>query len=335
MKKVNLLLLLTLLSIAFVYADAGDILYEGILVFGNTSTAPIGTDTNASSICTGATVLLGNATCEPISNYLGGGGQISNNSISVWTNDTFGTYNYNMTVDGELVYNHTATLITLYGANWNNHTATLISQYGSWWNNQTAPAITYADTVSSGVNDTANLQTLLNGTYAFLGSENITINSSLAIMWAGSSGASGGAEISNASLSVFINDTTTNYFPSQINLTTSTFNGEITNGSLVGYKAANSYCANNYTGSHLCTEHEVMAWYANEDWPTALDDDAWVIAGGPKYVPASIPVNDCNGWTYSGTSDYLGNYWHFNSTTGGDPRAINCGTALALACCTY
>lgn len=117
---------------------------------------------------------------------------------------------------------------------------------------------------------------------------------------------------------------------SYVNLTSGTYNGSLINGSKEGYKAGDAICNAEFSGSHFCNEFEVINWKLR-----TLDDDAWVIAGGPKYIPASVPVNDCNGFTYDGTTDYLGNYFHFNSTIGGDSRALNCGTELKLACCTY
>jgi len=125
------------------------------------------------------------------------------------------------------------------------------------------------------------------------------------------------------------------YAPTSINLTENTYNGNITNGSLEGYRAANAIC-NTEFGGHLCTEFEVMAYYANSTATTDINNsNAWINAGGPKYIPASVPVNDCNGWTYEGTTSYLGNYYYFNNETGGDSRALNCGSTFQLACCVY
>jgi hypothetical protein len=116
-----------------------------------------------------------------------------------------------------------------------------------------------------------------------------------------------------------------------ISVTSGTYSGNITNGSYGGYKAADAICNAQFAGSHFCTEFEIATWGTKN----INGEDAWAIAGGPKYVPADIPVNDCNGWTHGSPGTYLGNYWHFDSTTGGDGRAIHCGTSLKLACCTY
>ncbi|MDD5253524.1 MAG: hypothetical protein PHG05_00260 [Candidatus Nanoarchaeia archaeon] len=118
---------------------------------------------------------------------------------------------------------------------------------------------------------------------------------------------------------------------SDVNITSGTYTGAITSGGDTGYKAADDICDSEFSGSHFCTEFEVATWSSK-----SIDgEDAWVIAGSPKYVPADIPVNDCNGWTHGSAGTYLGNYWHFGSTTGGDGRAIQCGTSLKLACCSY
>lgn len=118
--------------------------------------------------------------------------------------------------------------------------------------------------------------------------------------------------------------------PTAINLTSSTYTGSLSAGGFTGYKAGDYICSSEFPGSHMCNEFEVIL-YNN----TNINGDAWVSAGGPKYVPANIPVNDCNGWTHGSAGTYLGNYWHFDSSTKGNGRAINCGTSLKLACCSY
>jgi len=123
--------------------------------------------------------------------------------------------------------------------------------------------------------------------------------------------------------------------PTLINLTSGTYNGAITNGTKTGYDAANSICNTQFLGSHFCDEFEVTQGFSNNASSTINNSDAWIIAGSPKYIPATVPVNDCQGWTYSGTTTALGNYWHFLNATGGEGRAINCGTTLKLACCSY
>ena len=125
----------------------------------------------------------------------------------------------------------------------------------------------------------------------------------------------------------------TNYYPTSVNLTAGTYNGSLINGSNTGYAAGNAICNIEFNG-HMCDEFEIFQWFANTASPN-LNADAWINSGGPKYIPASVPVNDCKGWTHGSAGTYLGNYMHFNSTTGGDSRALNCGTFLKLACCVY
>lgn len=166
-------------------------------------------------------------------------------------------------------------------------------------------------------NDTTQIRSV------FSGSNNITYNSatgqfSINISIGTASSPGGGS----------------NYAPTLLNLTPLTYNANLTNGSFSGYAAGNNICYTEYPSSHLCTEFEVTAWFSNASLP-GTTGDAWVIAGGPKYVPADIPVNDCNGFTFGKAGTYLGNYWHFDISTGGDPRALNCATELKLACCGY
>jgi len=124
------------------------------------------------------------------------------------------------------------------------------------------------------------------------------------------------------------------YYPSSINLTTETYNGSLTYGTQIGYAAGNAICNASFLGSHLCDASEIPSWFANIINPN-INDDAWIINFGPGYIPASIPLDDCLGFTYSGITTHLGNYYHFNSTRGGEGRAINCATLLKLCCASY
>ena len=98
-----------------------------------------------------------------------------------------------------------------------------------------------------------------------------------------------------------------------------------------GYQAGDAICNSDYVGSHFCTQQEVMA-----SIPISIvgwSGEAWTSTGSAKYSPADVPVNDCNGWTWGSTGSYLGNWWYFNSTTGGDGRTGHCMNSLRLACC--
>ena len=119
----------------------------------------------------------------------------------------------------------------------------------------------------------------------------------------------------------------------KLNMTVLTYTGSLTNGSLLGYAAGNQICNQSFLDNRrLCTEFDITYFIAKYDFSN-LNGDAWIIAGSPKYVPATIPVNDCYGFRWGTAGTYLGNYWKFNSTTGGSGNAINCGTSLPLACC--
>ena len=116
----------------------------------------------------------------------------------------------------------------------------------------------------------------------------------------------------------------------QLNLTTvSTYNGSLTSGSLTGYEAANAICDAEFSGSHLCTEDDVASFIENGNIST-ISGFGRVIAGGAKYVPATIPVNDCQGLTYDGTTEALGNFWNFDVGYG---VAANCAVEASLLCC--
>jgi hypothetical protein len=121
------------------------------------------------------------------------------------------------------------------------------------------------------------------------------------------------------------------------NKTSKKFDGNLTsycNFNLYGYECGDYICNSNFTGTHLCRQDEIITTIHHKNVSTMVDwaGDVWVSSGGPKYAPATIPANDCNGFT-DGTVSYLGSYWNFNQDGGGDGRMINCGTEIALACC--
>lgn len=117
--------------------------------------------------------------------------------------------------------------------------------------------------------------------------------------------------------------------------TAATSTGNLVFPGKTGYDAGNALCNSEFPGTHMCTQDEVirsvhlMDISSNPDW----NGEAWVSSGAAKYSPASLPCNDCNGWTWGVSGSYLGNWWHFNQTNGGDGRTGHCGNTLALACC--
>ena len=120
-----------------------------------------------------------------------------------------------------------------------------------------------------------------------------------------------------------------------VNKTVATYTGSFSYSGLTGYKAANAICNASFPGSFMCNQADMMTTIKDKniseiaDWTGA----AWVNAGGPKYVPAQYPANDCSGWT-SASANVIGNYWLFSQDTGGLGAAINCDTALSIACCS-
>ena len=119
------------------------------------------------------------------------------------------------------------------------------------------------------------------------------------------------------------------------NKTSTTYTGSLTSNSLTGYLAGNDLCASEFTGTHMCTESEVILTINQTDISSASgwSGSAWVITGGSKYSPADLPVNDCNGFTHGASDTYLGNFWIFNQTDGGTGGVGQCANTLALACC--
>lgn len=115
-----------------------------------------------------------------------------------------------------------------------------------------------------------------------------------------------------------------------LNLTAGTYNG-----SQNGYNGTNAICNAEYSGSHLCTGYEIISFISRgTSYFSSLSDSTWYATFSPKYIPASVPVDDCNGFTYDGTTTHLGTYWKWNDNSfGGAGKAINCGTELKLACC--
>ena len=120
------------------------------------------------------------------------------------------------------------------------------------------------------------------------------------------------------------------------NSTPGTYNGNLAGpGGTTGYVAGSAICDAAFSGSHFCTQVEVMNSIgalnisAMPEW----SGEAWTSTGSAKYTPAAVPVNDCNGWTHGAAGTYMGNWWHFNTTTGGDGRTGNCANTFPLACC--
>jgi hypothetical protein len=120
------------------------------------------------------------------------------------------------------------------------------------------------------------------------------------------------------------------FYVSQLNLTASSYSGNVTNGSLRGYQAANSICNASFADSHLCTVDEVMLFISSNDI-SYFSGTGWAAEGAPGYT---VNANDCNGWT-SSNGQYLASFWEFDSDGGGMAWLTNCGNSKPLVCCKY
>lgn len=114
----------------------------------------------------------------------------------------------------------------------------------------------------------------------------------------------------------------------QVNLTSTTFNGNFSYGGNTGYAAGNAVCAAEYPGSHFCTTNEIITAIYSGDI-SGWSGTAWIAEGPPGYTSNS---NDCNGWT-SDLMTGLGAFWEFNNVSGGMGWLTNCTSIKPVACC--
>ena len=120
-----------------------------------------------------------------------------------------------------------------------------------------------------------------------------------------------------------------------INNTIATSTAAFTSGSITGYVAGNILCDAEYKGSHLCSFAEIDYTISatNISLMSGWTGEAWMATGSAKYSPATLPANDCNGFTHGAAGSYLGNWWSFDQNTGGIGKTGHCGNVLSLACC--
>lgn len=296
---------------------------------------------------------IGNWTLDKISyastswvtNYIGAMSNLTLSQISAnlgnWTLDkpNYATINYANAINN-LSYSQIATNI----GNWtrdlgglNNLSYTQISaNIGNWSADKSTYAtqayanainnLTYSLIVTNIGNFSAE-----NSTVVRTGTKTCTVGQALQNVTGNSSGIYGDCVTASSSSSVQYNTSVGMYF----NKTTTTYTGSLTSGTLVGYMAGHAICNATYSGTHFCSQEEVMEtiWHTNVSTMATWSGTAWVNSGAPKYAPATTPVNDCNGWTSAVAASYLGNYWAFSTTGGGVGATINCGTSVALACC--
>jgi hypothetical protein len=119
------------------------------------------------------------------------------------------------------------------------------------------------------------------------------------------------------------------------NVTTGTHTGNLSYEGYIGYEAGNEICDSNFTGTHLCSQEEVIQTIQSKnisnipEWTGTF----YISTGGGKYAPADLPVNDCNGWTHGTAGSYLGSFWLPDQNGGGKGGVAHCGNTRSLACC--
>ena len=138
------------------------------------------------------------------------------------------------------------------------------------------------------------------------------------------------ASLGNITINYTFMDVKDLSFISPINLTSGTYDGNITSGSLKGYEAANDICDSEFSGSHLCTTYEVLNVIKSQNISYfSTITDAWIANGPPGYT---ADANDCLGYTSDDNTD-LGAFWAFDEDGGGIGWLTNCANAKYLACC--
>lgn len=117
-------------------------------------------------------------------------------------------------------------------------------------------------------------------------------------------------------------------FVTEINLTVATSTGDMS-----GYNGSKALCDAEFDDMHLCSMAEIIYYVQNYDY-SGLSGSVWVLSGSPKYSPATVPVNDCNGLTHGVAGTYLGTFWNFGANNlGGVGVCAHCGNTAKLACC--
>ena len=128
---------------------------------------------------------------------------------------------------------------------------------------------------------------------------------------------------SSFNASYFYNNTDSSYAPN------------FSSGGFVGYRAGHDICSQEFPGSHLCHQYELMITIDNGNISNipSWTGRSWIMTGGAKYSPADVPVNDCNGFTHQAAGSYLGSIWIFDQNDGGTGGVAHCGNTFPLACC--
>ena len=123
------------------------------------------------------------------------------------------------------------------------------------------------------------------------------------------------------------------FFSTFYSKTNQTYTGSLSSNNLTGYKAANYLCSIEFPETHLCNQKELIITIQSTDISSLAEWEgtAWVSSGGSKF-PSALTASDCRGFTV-GDSTALGNFWIFDTTTGGQGSIVNCAQLKPLACC--
>ena len=122
--------------------------------------------------------------------------------------------------------------------------------------------------------------------------------------------------------------TTSKYIGTTANSYTGNNTG--TGGNVPGYTKANSICAAEFSGSHVCLTYELLYTIAtNSTMPT--EPIVWIFNGPPGYI---AEANDCDGRAKNASTSY-GAVWQTdtNKWVNGRGMLTACNNANKFACC--
>jgi hypothetical protein len=116
-----------------------------------------------------------------------------------------------------------------------------------------------------------------------------------------------------------------------INVTPNSYSGNITNGTDIGYKAANKICQAHFNATHFCSSDDINSFIAYNDISVFSGvSSAWIVNGPPGYL---ANANDCIGWSDKSISGVYGAFWQFDSNGGCRGWLTGCSNFKPLACC--
>jgi len=97
------------------------------------------------------------------------------------------------------------------------------------------------------------------------------------------------------------------------------------NGNQSGYVSVNQYCSTSFSGSHVCSNEEMLNSVKVAGILPSNGGIAWVNGGGGS------SANDCIGWS-SNLNTSRGIYWVINGSISAG-YTIDCAQSLFFACC--